>query len=56
MYATGHCVPRDPALAYRWFAKALHEDPNNGRLKRDLEVLWNQMSADEKQMAMRSQP
>jgi len=55
MYATGHCVPRDSALAYRWFAKALHQDPSNARLKRDLEVLWNQMTPDERQMAMRSE-
>lgn len=54
MYATGHCVPRDPALAYHWFAKALHQDPGNTRFARDLEVLWNQMSPEERQMAMRT--
>jgi len=54
MYATGHCVDRDLPSAYRWFARALHLDPGNGRVQRDLEVLWRQMSADERQLAMRS--
>lgn len=53
MYATGHCVSRDLPLAYRWFAKALAQDPSNARLQRDLQVLWNQMTADERQLAMR---
>ena len=53
MYATGHCVNHDLPLAYRWFARALEQDPNNARLQRDLQVLWNQMSADERQIAMR---
>ncbi len=39
MYATGHCVNRDLPTAYRWFAKALHGDPGNSRVQRDLEVL-----------------
>ena len=52
MYATGHCTDRDLPLAYHWFAKALHEDPGNTRLQRDLQVLWSQMSADERQIAM----
>ena len=52
MYATGHCTDRDLPLAYHWFAKALHEDPANSRLQRDLQVLWSQMSADERQIAM----
>ena len=53
MYATGHCVSRDLPLAYRWFAKALQQDPSNARLQRDLQVLWNQMTAAERQIAMR---
>ena len=52
MYATGHCADRDLPLAYHWFAKALHEDPANTRLQRDLQVLWSQMSTDERQIAM----
>ena len=47
MYATGHCVSRDLPTAYRWFAKALHGDPGNSRVQRDLEVLWKQMTPEE---------
>jgi hypothetical protein len=55
MYATGHCVGRDLPTAYHWFAKALHGDPGNSRVQRDLEVLWKQMTPEERQVAMRSQ-
>ena len=55
MYATGHCVGRDLPTAYRWFAKALHGDPSNSRVQRDLEVLWKQMTPEERQVAMKSQ-
>lgn len=51
MYATGHCVTRDLPTAYRWFARALHKDPQNSRISADLQVLWRQMSPQEKQMA-----
>jgi len=52
MYATGHCVGRDLPTAYRWFARASHQDPGNARITRDLEVLWKQMTAGERQMAV----
>jgi zinc-ribbon domain len=52
MYATGHCVGRDLPTAYRWFARALHEEPQNGRISEDLQVLWRQMTPQEKQLAM----
>jgi Sel1 repeat len=55
MYATGHCVGRDLPSAYRWFAKALHGDPGNSRVQRDLEVLWKQMTPEERLLAMKSQ-
>jgi hypothetical protein len=55
MYATGHCLDRDLPNAYRSFAKALHLDPNNSRIQSDLEILWRQMSPDERQAATRSQ-
>jgi TPR repeat protein len=54
MYATGHCVSRDLPTAYRWFAKALHQDPSNARVQQDLEVLWRQMTPDERQAALRN--
>jgi hypothetical protein len=53
MYATGHCASRDLPTAYRWFARALHGDPGNTRLQRDLEILWKAMTPDERQLAMR---
>jgi hypothetical protein len=52
MYATGHCVGRDLPTAYRWFARASHQDPGNARITRDLEVLWKQMTAGERQLAV----
>ena len=55
MYATGHCVNRDLPTAYRWFAKALHGDPSNSRVQRDLEVLWKQMTPEERLLAMKNQ-
>ena len=55
MYATGHCVGRDLPSAYRWFAKALHGDPGNSRVQRDLEVLWKQMTPEERLLAMKNQ-
>lgn len=55
MYATGHCATRDLPLAYRWFARALHQDPGNLRIQDDLKVLWNQMSPDERQLALRAE-
>jgi hypothetical protein len=55
MYATGHCANRDLPTAYRWFARALHQDPSNDRIKRDLEALWREMTPDERQAAMRNQ-
>jgi ribosomal protein L40E len=53
LYATGHCVPQDPTVAYKWFALALRQDPNNSYLSHDLEMLWNQMTPAQKQLAIR---
>lgn len=54
MYATGHCVGKDLPTAYRWFARALHQEPQNSRISADLQVLWRQMSPQEKQLATAS--
>jgi hypothetical protein len=51
MYATGHCVGRDLPTAYRWFARALHQEPQNSRISADLQVLWRQMTPQEQQLA-----
>jgi hypothetical protein len=52
MYATGHCAPRDLPLAYFWFAMAMRQAPDDARAEHDLMVVWNQMSADERQLAI----
>lgn len=56
MYATGHCVGRDLPTAYRWFARALHQEPQNTRISDDLQVLWRQMTPQEKQLATTNAP
>jgi len=56
MYATGHCVSRDLPLSYLWFSRASHQDPSNARIEQDLRIVWSQMTADERQLALRSEP
>jgi hypothetical protein len=51
MYASGHCVARDLPTAYRWYARALQNDPSNNRIESDLKVLWQQMTPAERQLA-----
>lgn len=51
MYASGHCVTRDLPSAYRWYARALKNDPTNNRIESDLKVLWQQMTPAEQQLA-----
>ena len=53
LYATGHCVALDRPTAYRWFALALHEQPTNPYIEHNLQMLWNQMSPDEKSRVVR---
>jgi hypothetical protein len=55
MYATGHCATRDLPTAYRWFSRSLRKDPSNTRIEQDLKVLWNQMTPQEKQLALRDE-
>jgi hypothetical protein len=55
MYATGHCATRDLPTAYRWFGRSLRQDPKNTRIEQDLQVLWNQMTPGERQLAMKSE-
>lgn len=53
LYSTGTCTPRDLPTAYRWFALALHRDPNNQVLQDDLQKLWAQMTPPERQLAIK---
>jgi hypothetical protein len=55
MYATGHCATRDLPTAYRWFGRSLRQDPGNTRIEQDLRVLWNQMTPEERKLALRSE-
>jgi hypothetical protein len=53
LYSTGTCTPRDLPTAYRWFALALHKEPDNQALQDDLQKLWSQMTQPERQLAIK---
>jgi hypothetical protein len=53
LYSTGTCTPRDLPTAYRWFALALHKEPDNQALQEDLQKLWSQMTPPERQLAIK---
>ena len=53
LYATGHCLSRDLPTAYRYFALALRQDPENSALKQNTEMVWGQMTQSERQLAIR---
>jgi TPR repeat protein len=53
LYCTGTCTPRDLPTAYRWFALALHKQPDNQALQDDLQKLWSQMTQPERQLAIK---
>jgi hypothetical protein len=48
LYATGNCVPFDRATAYRWFTLALQADPGNSLINRNRQMLWSEMSEQER--------
>jgi hypothetical protein len=51
LYATGHCVTQDKAMAYRWFAQAQDLEPGNNYVSRNLNSLWANMTQEERQRA-----
>jgi hypothetical protein len=53
LYSTGTCTPRDLPTAYRWFAQALHKQPDNQALQDDLKNLWEKMTQPERQLAIK---
>jgi hypothetical protein len=53
LYTTGTCTPRDLPTAYRWFALALHKQPDNQALQDDLKSLWAKMTPPERQLAIK---
>jgi hypothetical protein len=53
LYATGHCLSKDLPTAYRYFALALRGDPENGALRQNAEMVWKQMTSEERKQAIR---
>ncbi len=53
MYTTGRCAPRDLPTAYRWFAKSLHNAPNDAQVAANLEQVWKKMTPSERQLALK---
>jgi TPR repeat protein len=53
LYSTGTCTPRDLPTAYRWFALALHKQPDNQAVQDDLKNLWEKMTQPERQLAIK---
>jgi hypothetical protein len=51
LYATGHCVALDRAEAYNWFTLAREAGAKNVWIDRNREMLWSQMTPDEKARA-----
>jgi hypothetical protein len=54
LYSAGTCVPRSELEAYRWFNSALAADPNNQSAKQNRELVWEQMSPEERTLAQES--
>ena len=53
LYSAGLCAPHDLPTSYRWFAKALHKEPDNQSVQNDLQKLWGEMTQPERQLAIR---
>ncbi|HLI63687.1 MAG TPA: hypothetical protein VKV05_09825 [Terriglobales bacterium] len=51
MYATGNCVPRNRVEAYRWLSSALVADPNSQWAQQNRDLIWQQMTAEERVLA-----
>lgn len=53
LYTSGTCVPRNRVEAYRWSSSALAADPNSHLAQENRELIWQQMTADERAAAQR---
>ena len=53
MYSTGTCVPRNRVEAYRWLSSALTANPNSQWAQQNRDLIWQQMSPDERAQAQR---
>jgi hypothetical protein len=53
MYATGTCVQRNRVEAYRWMSSALTANPNSEWAQQNRDLIWQQMTPDERAMAQK---
>jgi hypothetical protein len=51
MYAAGNCVQRNRVEAYRWLSAALAANPHSDWAQQNKDLIWNQMTPDERVMA-----
>jgi hypothetical protein len=52
LYATGNCVPLDRARAYNWFTRARQSGDRNIWIERNMSMLWNEMTPEERSRTM----
>lgn len=55
LYATGTCVGRDRVQAYKWMSLALVADPGSEWAQQNRDLLWRQMTPDERSAAAKYQ-
>ncbi len=48
MYSSGTCVQPNRVQAYRWLSSVLAADPNNQPAQRNRELIWQQMTPEER--------
>jgi len=48
MYSSGTCVQRSRVEAYRWLSSALAADPNSRSAQQNRDLLWRQMTPEER--------
>jgi len=48
MYSSGACVQKDLVKAYRWLSSALAADPNNRWALQNRDLIWQQMTPEER--------
>ena len=51
MYGSGVCVPRNRVEAYRWVSSALAANPNSEWAQQRRDLLWQQMTPEERTLA-----
>ena len=53
LYANGTCVQRNRVEAYRWLSSALTANPNSQWAQQNKDLIWQQMTPDERVMAQK---